>query len=604
MLNQILSQIKVPNVKKVSGMDATFLYGETENSPMHIGSVVIIKGALQFSDFKKLILSKLHVWPKFRQRLMFAPLSIDHPFWVDDPDFNINIHLNHVALPQDRDWKQLRKMASKIFSKPLDQNKPLWEFTFVEDLDNLSQVESGSVAVISKIHHVAIDGMAGAGIMASLFDLSPDPSPIKEPKPWKPKPLPNELSLVLKTGLGFAKNPLRLPKLIKESLEATVKAGFVTRVQHLDLPTAPFTAPHTPLNGIIAAERKWNTSIISLDRVKALKNKMGTTLNDILLTICAGALRRYLMEKKMLPKKPLVAMVPVSTRSANDDKSSNQLNAMLIQLATHVEDPIERLEKIYSNTIQGKTYQGAVGAKTLSNLAEAVPFGIANNAARMYTRFNLAKMHKPVFNVVITNVPGPQIPIYMHGHRVLNVMGMAPIIDGMGLIITILSMDGKISISPTSDIKSMPDLDRFSDYILDAANELEEHILKYDPTDDKIKRISDPEDVKKINVSSYFTKLRKQLKEKPKAFPKNFGKIQFLIRGNQPTEYTVNLTAQPGTIKKGKISDADASITVLAKHLKKIESGVLDYESAMIQGRVIVTGDIKKAEKFMGLVSS
>ena len=603
MLNQILSQIKVPNVKKVSGMDATFLYGETETSPMHIGSVVVIEGALEYSDFKKLILSKLHVLPKFRQRLMFAPMSIDHPFWVDDPDFNINMHLNHVALPKNKDWKQLRKMASKIFSKPLDQNRPLWEFTFVEGLDNLSQVESGSVAIISKIHHVAIDGMAGAGIMASLFDLNPEPSPIKDPKPWKPKPLPNELSLVLKTGLGFAKNPLRLPKLLKESLEATIKAGFVTRVQHLDLPTAPFTAPHTPLNGIIAAERKWNTSIISLARTKALKNKIGTTLNDIILAICAGALRRYLLEKKMLPKKPLVAMVPVSTRSKSDAKSGNQLNAMLIQLATHIEDPIERLEKIYSNTIQGKTYQGAMGAKTLSNLAEAVPFGIANNAARMYTRFNVAKMHNPVFNVVITNVPGPQIPIYMQGHRVLNVMGMAPIIDGMGLIITVLSMDGKISISPTSDIKSMPDLDQFSDYILDAANELEEHILNYDPASDKIKRISDAKQVKKINVSSYFTKLRKILKENPKHFPKNFGKIQFLIRGSHPTEYTLNLNAQPGTIKKGKVNDADSSITILAKHLKKIESGALEYESALIQGRVIVTGDEKKVNKLIGLIS-
>lgn len=603
MLNQILSHIKVTNVKQVSGMDAAFLYGETENSPMHIGSVVIIEGALEFSDFKKLIESKLHVLPKFRQRLMYAPMSIDHPFWVDDPKFNINMHLNHVALPKNRDWKQLRTMASKIFSKPLDQNRPLWEFTFVEGLDNLSQVESGSVALISKIHHVAIDGMAGAGIMASLFDLSPEPTPIQKPKPWKPKPLPNELSLILRTGLGFAKNPLRLPKLLKDSIQATIKAGFITRVEHLDLPTAPFTAPHTPLNGIIAAERKWNTSIISLDRVKALKNKMGTTINDVILAICAGALRRYLLEKKMLPKKPLVAMVPVSTRSAGDHNTGNQLNAMLIQLATHIEDPIERLEKIYANTIQGKTYQGTAGAGALNNLAEALPFGIANNAARMYTRFNLAKMHSPVFNVVITNVPGPQIPIYMYGHRVLHVMGMAPTFDGIGLIITVLSIDGQITISPTSDVKSMPDLGRFSDYILDAANELEEHVLKYDLSNNKIKRISDPEDIKNINVSSYFTKLRKKLKADPKALPKNFGKIQYLIRGSHPTEYTVNLTAQPATIKKGKIKDAVASITILAKHLKKIESGKLDYESAMIQGRVIVTGDMKKAERFMKVIS-
>lgn len=602
MLNQIISQLKVPNVKKVSGMDATFLYGETETSPMHIGSVVIIEGELKYNVFKKLILSRIHHLPKFRQRLMYAPMSIDHPFWVDDPNFNINMHLNHVALPKDGDWKQLRKMASSIFSQPLNQDRPLWEFTFVEGLDNLSQVQPGSVAIISKVHHVAIDGMAGAGMMATLFDFGPDASDIPEPKPWKPKPLPNEIGLVLKTGLGFAKNPFRLPKLLKESLEATIKAGFVTRVQHIDLPTAPFSAPHTPLNGIISAERKWNTSIISLDRVKVLKNKMGTTLNDIILAMCSGALRRYLVEKKKLPKKPLVAMVPVSTRSKSDNSDGNMLNAMLIQLATDLEDPIERLEKIYANTIQGKTYQGATGAKTLSNLAEAVPFGVANQAARMYSRFNVAKMHSPVFNVVITNVPGPQIPIYMQGHRVRHVMGMAPIIDGMGLIITVLSFDGQITISPTSDIASMPDLDRFSDYLLDAANELEEAILAYDISTHKRIQVANKNKPAKINVTSYFTKLRKHLKANPKSMPKNSGHIQYLIKGHTPTEYYVNLDIQPATVKKGKVDNPKATITVLAKHLKRIESGELDYATASIQGRVIITGDEKLAEKYMGVL--
>lgn len=598
MIEQILSQIKLPNVKKVSGMDATFLYGETETSPMHIGSVVIIEGALQFENFKRLIMSRIHQLPKFRQRLMFAPLSIDHPFWVDDPNFNINMHLNHVALPGDGDWKQLRQLSSKIFSEPLNRDRPLWEFTFVEGLDNLSQVKSGSVAIISKVHHVAIDGMAGAGMLATLFDFSPEAMEIKDPKPWKPRPLPNELGLVLKTGVGFAKDPFRLPRLLKQSLEATVKAGFVTRVQHLDLPTAPFTAPHTPLNKIIASERRWNTSIISLARVKALKTKMGTTLNDIILAICAGALRRYLLEKKQLPKKPLVAMVPVSTRSAADANHGNMLNAMLIQIATDIADPIERLEAIYANTIQGKTYQGAVGAKSLSNLAEAVPFGVANQAARMYSRYHVAKMHKPVFNVVITNVPGPQIPIYLNGHKVLHIMGMAPIIDGMGLIITVLSYNGEITISPTSDSNSMPDLNLFSDYILDSANELEKAVLAYNKEKAKKPIKADPSDLKKVNVSTYFTKLRKVLKSKPKAFSKNFGKIQYRIKGNPAADYTVNLDQQPGTIKKGLDNEAEVSITILAKHLKRIESGELDYASAQLQGRLIVTGDEDKAEAF------
>lgn len=205
---------------------------------------------------------------------------------------------------------------------------------------------------------------------------------------------------------------------------------------------------------------------------------MGTTLNDVMLAICAGALRKYLLEKEKLPNKPLVAMVPISTRTDADGKTSgNQVSSMLIQLATNIADPIERLEVIHENTIREKSYQGAIGAKTLANMAEAVPFGIANQAAQVYSRFQLSKLHKPVFNVTITNVPGPQFPIYMNGHQLQAIMGMAPIIDGMGLIITILSYNGIITISPTSDAKTMPDIDVFTRQLRESANELEAAIL-------------------------------------------------------------------------------------------------------------------------------
>lgn len=578
-------------------MDATFLYGETPTSPMHVGSVAILDGSLAFKDFKKIIASRIHHIPKFRRRLMHVPFSIDHPYWVDDPDFNIDMHINHVALPKPGDWKKLRRMASRIFSEPLDQSRPLWSFTFVEGLDNLSQVKPGSVAIISKVHHVAIDGMAGAGLLAVLFDLGPNTKEIPEPKPFKPKPLPNELSMIIKSSIGFAKSPLKFPKIIKDAVEATVKAGFVTRAQHLDLPTAPFTAPKTPLNGIIAAERKWNTSIISLDRVKTLKNIMGTTINDILLAICAGALRKYLLEKKKLPKKPMVAMVPISTRKEADGNDGNKLSAMLVQLATDIEDPIERLEKIYENTIKGKTYQGATSANTLSNLAESVPFGVANQAARLYSRFNVAKMHSPVFNVVITNVPGPQMPIYLHGHKLMHIMGMAPIIDGMGLIITILSYNGEITISPTSDKNSMPDTSQFSKYILESANVLEELILKHKKEiKEKKEKIKNPHQTG-VKITSYFTKLRKLLKANPTIFKGQEGKVQFLIKGPEPSDYVLNLSASPATIRKSKIKEADVTFTIQDVHLKKIEEGLLDYESAMIQGRLVITGDEKLAKE-------
>ncbi|MBT8234049.1 MAG: wax ester/triacylglycerol synthase family O-acyltransferase [Saprospiraceae bacterium] len=605
MIDKVIDQFDLSDLESVSGLDATFLYGETPTSPMHVGSVAVIEGSLEYETFKKVIHSRIHQVPKLRKRLMTIPFKIDYPYWVDDPHFNIEMHLSHVALPKPGDWKALRKMASRIFSEPLDQSRPLWSFTFVEGLDNLSQVKPGSVAIISKIHHVAIDGVAGAGLLGILFDMSPEKQKIKPPREYNPKPLPNELGLMLKSGISFAKSPLKFPKLISSAFEATLKAGFFTRAQHLDLPTAPFTAPSTPLNGIISAQRKWNTSILSLERVKALKKIMGTTLNDIVLSICSGALRRYLLEKKQLPKKPMVAMVPISTRKESDGQSGNQLSAMLIQLATDIEDPIERLETIYENTIRGKTYQGAMGAKSLANLAGAVPFGIANQAARLYSRFNLAKMHNPVFNVVITNVPGPQMPIYLDGNKMHSIMGMAPIIDGMGLIITVLSYNGNITISPTSDVNSMPDLNKFSRYILESANDLEKAILDYDKEgkQKKIKAGSKTLGKKaKAESDEYFELIRKYLKSNPKFIKKEVGLFQFFVKGQVASDWQVNLLKAPGTIRKGRAKKFDASLTIQDKHLIKIAQGKLDVMTAFIQGRIAITGDNEKVMKLASIL--
>lgn len=571
-------------------MDSTFLYVETPTSPMHIGAVAIIEGSLDFESFKKTIASRLHQIPKLRQRLVQVPFSIDHPYWVDDPNFNLDMHIDHLALPKPGNWKNLRKLASKIFSEPLDKSRPLWSFSFVEGLDGLSQVKPGSVAIISKIHHVAVDGMGGAGILGIMFDLGPEVKEIPEPRTFSPAPLPNELSLIMKSTLSFAQKPLKFPNLIKDTVLSTLKAGFLTRAQHLDLPTAPFSAPKTPLNGIISAQRKWNTTILSLDRVKELKNIMGTTLNDIVLTICSGALRRYLEEKKKLPNKSMVAMVPISTKKDENVNNGNQLSAMLVQLATDVEDRIERLETIYDNTIKGKTYQGAIGAKSLSNIAEAVPFGVANQAARLYSRFNLSKLHNPVFNVVITNVPGPQLPIYLHGNKMHSIMGMAPIIDGMGLIITVLSYNGNITISPTSDINSMPDLDLFSDYILEEANELEKAIIDFKKRGKKVSKPK-PKKSKKTDADKFFEFVRKFLKSNPKFLKKGVGVFQFEVSGETDSFWQLNLAEPPGSVRKGKSKSPDVTVKIKEKHLLKIASKELSVATAFVQGRIKLEGD-------------
>ena len=587
-------------MQPITGIDATFLYGESDNSPMHVGSVAVIEGSLKFDTFKKVIESRIHQIPKLRQRLMYIPMSVDYPYWVDDPSFNIDMHIHHVALPSPGGWKELRAMASQIFSEALDKTRPLWSFTFVEGLDTIPQVPKGSVAIISKMHHVAVDGMAGAGMMSLIFDMSPDTTPIPEPKPYNPKPLPSEFKLMFESAMSFAKNPFKLPKIVTSTLASTLKAGFVTRAQKLDLPTAPFMAPNTPLNGIISPRRKWNSAILSLDRVIALKKIMGTTVNDVILSICAGALRRYLDQKKQLPKKPLVAMVPISTRAASDTNqtSGNKVSAMLVQLATDIDNPIERLEAISENTQRGKTYQSAMGAKSLSNLAEVVPFGVANQAARLYSRFNLAKVHNPVFNAVITNVPGPNIPIYLQGHKLLSVMGMAPIIDGMGLIITILSYNGLITLSPTSDENSMPDIDIFTRYLRESANELEEQVLKLE------KEKNNSTKRKKNNKSdALFNHLKKHLKDNPDFLKPDSGIFQFVVKGDKISNWQLDLNTPPGSVKRGVAAAADVTINVKDEHLSKIASGTLKFQTAFIQGRLSIKGDTKKGMRLAKILS-
>lgn len=599
MLDKILKQFTNSNVKPISGMDATFLYIESPTSPMHIGSVAVIEGSLGFDQFRSTILSRIHMIPKLRKRLLYVPFKIDYPYWVDDPNFDIDMHIHHIALPKPGNWKALRKVASQIFSDPLDQSRPLWSFTFVEGLDAIPQVPAGSVAVISKIHHVAIDGVGGASLLSLLFDFTPEAKPIPAPRPWKPEPLPNEVEMVIRSSMSFVEKPLKFPKLITEAVTASFKTGVLTRVNKLELPTAPFTAPQTPLNGLRSAQRKWNSAILSLDRVKALKAVMEVTLNDVILGICAGALRRYLKEKEKLPIKPLVAMVPISTRTKSEDHDAgNQVSSMLIQLATNIEDPIERLEAIHENTIRGKTYQGALGAKTLANMAEAIPFGVANQAARLYTRFQISEMHNPVFNLTITNVPGPQFPLYLNGHKLLSIMGMAPIIDGMGLIITVFSYNGLITLSPTSDADTMPDIDLFTRYLRESANELETRILSM--KDKKVKAKKKP----KVAASdAIFQHFKKHLKLNAAHIKPNNGLFQFIVTGEVPREWRVDLNQSPPVVRKGKVKEPDCTFTIADQHLVKIGQGKMNLQAAFIQGRLKIQGDSAKAMKLGTILS-
>ena len=229
---------------------------------------------------------------------------------------------------------------------------------------------------------------------------------------------------------------------------------------------------------------------------------MDVTVNDLILAICAGGIRKYLQEREKLPLQPLVANVPISIRGkGKNQKLDNQISNMLVKIATHIKDPIERLEYIHDQTDQGKTRHKAVGAKTLSKMANAVPFGLANLAATLYSKYNIKEFHRPPFNVTITNVPGPQNPLYLKGHKILSIFGLTPVLDGFGLIIAAFSYNGNVSITATSDAKTMPDADKFARYIRESANELEKIILN------KQKKNAKP-NVEKIQSKTVFNSLR------------------------------------------------------------------------------------------------
>lgn len=465
-------------MQALSGLDASFLFLETNKVPMHIGSVAIIEGTLQFEEFKSFIEERIHLVERLTQKLAFSPLNIDRPYWVKDADFDINFHLYRTALPNPGGWKELRYLASHMFSQHLNQDRPLWHFTFVEGIDDIAQVPKGSVALISRVHHAAFDGKSGEAMMSMLYDLSPKPRKVKAPTPSDQQyeeELPSTLNLLTKSALNLMSRSTKLPGLLWDTGKATLKTGYLSKVYGIDMPTLPFSAPRTRFNQSVSAERTWNSAILDLKRVKHIRKAVpDTTLNDVVLSIIAGAVRKYLQEKDELPTEPLVAMVPISTRGSEDKQSmGNQISAMFVQLATDVEAPLERLARIHLNTIIGKLYQDAIDAKSLVEYAELIPFGLAGVAARMYSRANISEKHKPIFNMVITNVPGPQVPLYMAGHKLHVNMGTAPIIDGMALMIPVLSYNGTLSISPTSATNIMPDMDKFTRYIRESANELE-----------------------------------------------------------------------------------------------------------------------------------
>jgi len=464
-------------MEQLSGMDASFLYFETKNAPMHIGSVAIYDqstvpgGVLGFKEILKNYESRLHLSRAFRQRLAYVPANLDHPYWFEDPDFDIEFHVRHIALPHPGDWRQLCIQASRLHSRALDTNRPLWEFYVIEGLDNVEGIPKGSFAILSKVHHAIIDGVSGAEMVAAIHDTEPDAVPTPPDEPWVPEREPLSMELLARTAGHTAVQPFRLANVVARSVPALARAGL--KMSTGDLKSSG-PVPRTRFNGCVSPHRVFDGRSFAIDDLKFIRTTVpGATINDVVLTVCGGALRKYLADKEELPGDSLVAMTPISVRSPDKQKSAgNQVSAMTVAIGTDINDPMKRLEAVFEHTTNSKELTNAVGAKTMTDYTQFIPSTTAGLAARLYTGLGLANRMKLPMNCVITNVPGPNVPLYMTGARLVTQFGTGPILDGMGLIMPVFSYGGQITISITSCREMVPDPGFFADCIQESFDEL------------------------------------------------------------------------------------------------------------------------------------
>jgi diacylglycerol O-acyltransferase / wax synthase len=381
--------------------------------------------------------------------------------------------VRHIALPKPGDWRQLCIQVSRLHARGMDLSKPLWEFNIVEGLDNIPGLPPGCFALVAKVHHAAIDGMSGVELSAAVHDIEPKPVERGVKSSWKGESEPAVTEMLMRTWMNSITQPVRFAKTLAQTVPGAARLIREVAGGDVSLKGAKM-APQTVLNGKVGPHRVWDGAVFQLADIRAIKDRIeGATVNDVILTIIGGGLRKYLLGRKNLPKDSLTAMAPISVRAEGEkDALGNLVSAMLVQLGTDIDDPMERLAFVRDTTVNSKAMTNAVGARTLTDYSQFLPSALAGLAARLYTRLGAANIHSPVFNVVATNVPGPRVPLYFAGAKMVRMMGTGPIFDGMGMINAIYSYGPEIGIAFTSDRDMVPDPANYAQALRDSFDEL------------------------------------------------------------------------------------------------------------------------------------
>jgi diacylglycerol O-acyltransferase / wax synthase len=455
------------HLDRLTAIDASFLHQESPTSHMHVGALAICEGPPPpFTELLDSLRGRLHLVPRYRQKLSVPPVGTGRPLWVDDPSFDIEYHVRHTALPRPGSEDQLLRLAARIYSQQLDRSKPLWEVWMVEGL------EEGGFALITKTHHALIDGIAGVDIAQVIFDLGPVPMEIPHPdEAWQPTPEPSAAEVLaagaiglLRTGArttaaaaGLAAHPRSALRSARTAIEGVGEVAWA----------GLNPAPETPLNVEIGPHRRFNVVRNDLEDFKAVKNAFGGTVNDVVLAVVSGALRVWLESRGVRSEGlELRALVPVSIR-AQDERGTlgNRIAAMRGPLPVYIENPVARLRTVKASMDGLKDSKQAVGAEVLASVQNFAPPTVLAQASRINFSTRL-------FNLIVTNIPGPQLPLYLRGRQLGDVFPVAFLPKEHALAIAIMSYNGRMNFGLLADYDALPDLDVIADGIRASLDEL------------------------------------------------------------------------------------------------------------------------------------
>lgn len=441
--------------KRLTGLDAIFLYVETEAMPMHVALCAVldpstVPGGYTFEKMRAFLDSRVPLVKEFHRVVAEVPFRLNHPVWVDDPHYAVEHHVHRAVLDAPGDEHQLAAFVAEMAERRLDRSRPLWEFWVVEGL------EGGRIALCGKVHHCALDGGAAADLMPAFFGIEPDPPPV-EPVDTEPAPRPDDLELLSSAAVDRARS---LPASIGAigRLGRSMRTIATRRSETEAAGGTPLACPVTPFNGAITSRRAISFGRLSLAEVKAVGRASGATVNDVLLATCAQAFRAYLLLVDALPAAPLVAGVPVGVREERGQlETGNRLSVMFVPLHTEIEDPVACLEATVRDSAAAKREHAILGEHTLQRLAEladplALPFGID-----VYSRTGLADRHRPPINAIVSNVMGPPFPIYLGGAKAERLYPMGPVVEGAGVNLTVMSYDGHIDVGLLAAAVLVPD---------------------------------------------------------------------------------------------------------------------------------------------------